>query len=122
MAAWVAAQWTGLPWLFERFGGSPLPVRIAWTVAWIAPLAFCLGAFMPLGLSALAGATRHAREYIAWAWAVNGFFSLISSIMRKILAMMLGFQGVLLLALAIYGVGVVAVLGIPGMRAGRSPE
>jgi hypothetical protein len=91
----------GMPIVIDRFVGSPLSARIALAILMIAPLGVCLGGFMPLGLSTVAALTPHSREYIAWGWAVNGFFSVITSILSTILAMIAGFKVVLFLALAI---------------------
>jgi hypothetical protein len=121
LALLVIAYRIGIPLLPSIFGSASLAVRMGIAVIAIAPLGFCLGHFMPIGLRALAGTTTHPQEYVAWCWAVNGFFSVIASVASTILAMILGFQGVLLLALAVYFVGAVAVLGIPGIRVGRSP-
>ena len=108
--------------LFYQFGlgpivaswiGAPLPVRIAITVACLAPLGICLGTFIPLGLSTVAGVTEHKAEFVAWAWAVNGFFSVISSILATMLSMSFGFAVVLALAVLIYLVGILALSRIP---------
>ena len=108
--------------LFYQFGlgpivghwiGAPLPVRIAITIACLAPLGICLGAFMPLGLSTVAGVTEHKAEFVAWGWAVNGFFSVISSILATMLSMTFGFAVVLALAVLIYLVGILALSHIP---------
>jgi hypothetical protein len=64
--------------------------------------------FMPLGLGAVARLSSRGEEYIAWSWAVNGFFSVIGSVLTTILSMALGFTVVQYLALVVYGVAVVA--------------
>ena len=79
----------------------------------LAPLGLCLGTFMPIGLSTVSALTPHKATYVAWGWAVNGFFSVMSSILATILAMTMGFAYVLFLALAIYAVGVAALNRIP---------
>ncbi|MCP4642815.1 MAG: hypothetical protein GY851_20375 [bacterium] len=93
--------------------GLPLPARIAIAIALMGPLGFCMGGFMPLGLRHVASLTDHKTEYVAWGWAVNGFFSVIGSVLTTILAMMLGFRLVYLLALLVYGVGVAALATLP---------
>jgi MFS family permease len=76
----------------------------------LAPLGVCLGAFMPLGLGAVAGLTEdHAREYVAWGWAVNGFASVIGAVLTTILAMSFGFHVVLVLALIAYFIAMIAL-------------
>jgi MFS family permease len=108
--------------LLYRFGlspaisglvGLPLAARIALALAFLAPLGLCLGAFMPIGLATFAAATEREREAVAWAWAVNGFCSVVASVLATILAMSFGFHAVLALAAAVYAVGVAALLRIP---------
>jgi hypothetical protein len=112
--------------LFYRFGmgaivddwiGAPLAVRIAITIACLAPLGVCLGAFMPLGLGTIAAVTEHKAEFVAWGWAVNGFFSVISSILATMLSMSFGFAFVLTLAVVVYAVGIAALWRIPAPAA-----
>ena len=68
---------------------------------------------MPLGLTTVAALSRHSREYMAWAWAVNGFFSVMASILSTVLAMALGFKLVLLIALAFYAIGIASLTRVP---------
>jgi hypothetical protein len=68
---------------------------------------------MPIGLATFAAATEREREAVAWAWAVNGFCSVVASVLATILAMSFGFHAVLALAAAVYAVGVLALLRIP---------
>ena len=53
---------------------------------------------------------RTREEYVAWAWAVNGFFSVIGSVLTTILSMAFGFRAVQFAALAIYAIAVVAFM------------
>jgi hypothetical protein len=120
----------GLPWLAGTLAVStvghgvalgsvsglllaqPFAVRIASAVVAMAPLGFCLGAFMPLGLTAVARLERDVARrddgtgsgsaYVAWAWAVNGFFSVIGSLLATMASMTWGFRVVLFGALTIY--------------------
>jgi spermidine synthase len=117
-ALWVLLTAIGLLTLFYLFAmaglevwfaRSAFPIRVVMAVALLAPLGLCLGAFMPLGLSSIAQKTSHEREYVAWAWAVNGFFSVVSSVLSTILAMSLGFNAVLGLGFTMYAVAVIAM-------------
>ena len=90
-----------------------LAVRIGFTVVVLAPLGVCLGMFMPLGLDRVASLTEHGEEYVAWAWAVNGFFAVIGSVLTTILSMAVGFRTVQFTALAIYAVAVIAFTRLP---------
>jgi len=99
--------------IIESALGYPLAVRVLLAVTMIAPLGLCLGAFLPIGIGTVAKTTQHSREYVAWAWAVNGFFSVMASILSTILAMAIGFKLVLLLAVGIYAIGVCALILLP---------
>jgi hypothetical protein len=103
----------GLPPIMDRFIGYPLGFRILLTIALIAPLGLCLGTFMPIGLTTIAKTTSNQREYVAWAWAVNGFFSVMGAILSTILAMTIGFRWLLITALAVYAVGVFSLTRLP---------
>ena len=85
-----------------------LAIRVIVSLIVLAPLGFCLGMFMPLGLSLVAKLSEHADEYIAWSWAVNGFFSVIGSVLTTILSMSYGFNTVQYLALVVYGIAALA--------------
>jgi len=113
LAALVLVIQLGLPALIDLFVGSALPIRIALTVLIVAPVGLCLGAFMPLGLQAVASVTERDREYVAWAWAVNGFFSVIASILSTILSMIVGFQWLFMIAIVVYAAGVLFMSRFP---------
>ena len=89
------------------------PVRVGFAVVVLAPLGLCLGMFMPFGLDRVASLTEHGEEYVAWAWAVNGFFAVIGSVLTTILSMALGFRAVQFAALAVYAIAVLAFTRLP---------
>ena len=45
-----------------------------------------------------------ARDTIPWAWAINGFASVVGAVLATLLAIHLGFAAVILLAVIIYGI------------------
>jgi hypothetical protein len=108
LAVLVVFYRLGLPLVVEHGIATPLGVRIAIALVVLAPLGLCLGTFMPLGLRTVATLGPHGMDYAAWAWAVNGFFSVVSSLLATMLAMSFGFDAVLLIALGVYAVGVAA--------------
>jgi hypothetical protein len=113
---------SGLGFLVTHVGGAALSLRIAIAVALLAPLGLCLGAFMPLGLLTVSRLGPHGAAFVAWAWAINGFASVVSSILAVILSMVVGFQAVLMLAVAFYLVAALALRGLPGSsRASAGP-
>ncbi len=99
--------------MVDAFIGNSLAFRIFAAILFIAPLGLCLGAFMPIGLGAVAELSDYSRQYIAWGWAVNGFFSVMSSILATMLSMTFGFQAVLMVGMGIYAVGVLALISVP---------
>jgi spermidine synthase len=80
----------------------PLPARIAAALALTAPLGFVLGAFVPLGVGCIVSKVDRPAPLVAWAWATNGFFSVIGSVATTILAMTTGFRVVFAAAGVIY--------------------
>jgi spermidine synthase len=108
--------------VFYRFGltplvnlgvGWPFALRVLLTVALLLPLGVCLGAFMPIGLRAVSGVTPYHEQFVAWCWAVNGFCSVVASVLATILAMTTGFDTVILAGLVCYLVGVTAFVRLP---------
>ena len=113
-AVMTAFYIAALPAVIDAAGGAPLGVRIVIAVVLVAPLGFALGAYLPLGLStveALGGA--NGRVYVAWSWAINGFSSVVASVLAAILAMSFGFRAVLLIALVVYAIAAAALARLP---------
>jgi hypothetical protein len=92
---------------------APLSGRIAFSIGVLTPLGLCLGMFMPLGLGRVATLTRFGEEYVAWSWAVNGFFSVIGAVLTTILSMAFGYRAVQFAALTLYAVAVAAFTRLP---------
>jgi hypothetical protein len=65
----------------------------------IFPLGFFLGMPLPLGILAIADQPRGA---VAWAWGLNGLFTVIGGLASVVLGITLGFQATLIVALALY--------------------
>ena len=88
--------------------------RILVAAAMIFPLGFFLGMPFPLGILAL----RHQpRGAIAWAWGLNGIFTLLGGLASVMMSIFFGFRLTLLVAAAIY---IVALCCFARMRANRS--
>ncbi len=110
-----------LPSLTTALLPAPLAFRILVTVAVLIPLGLCLGMFMPLGLSTVTSLTDQGDLYVAWGWAINGFFSVIGSTLTTILSMTYGFQFMFVLAVIVYGFAT-AMFQILHQRARRASE
>jgi spermidine synthase len=98
----------GLDNLTDSLLDESLAIRVIVSLLVLAPLGLCLGMFMPLGLSLVGKLSVHADEFIAWSWAVNGFFSVIGSVLTTILSMSYGFSTVQYLALVVYSIAALA--------------
>lgn len=97
-----------LPQVFHALTHWPDAAKIALSVALIAPLAMCMGVPFPCGMTRLA---ETCGDSIPWAWAINGFASVVGAVLATLLAIHLGFAAVILLALALYIVACAALRG-----------
>lgn len=90
--------------VFDAALHQPLGVRIAVSVALLAPLGLVMGMPFPTGIRVLAA---RRPELIPWAWGINGYTSVLGSVLAVILGIELGFEKVLLIAAAVYALGVI---------------
>ncbi|NNK57152.1 MAG: hypothetical protein HKP44_07565 [Desulfofustis sp.] len=90
--------------------GVHLTARLAIVMAVIGPLALLMGMMFPLGMKRLGfGQSR----MIPWAWSVNGFTSVLATLLAPLLAMHWGFAAVGWTAAACYGLAALLSLGLP---------
>jgi spermidine synthase len=85
--------------LFRALMPMPTALKIAVSLVLIAPLAFFMGMPFPLALARVA-AVRSA--LVPWAWGINGCASVLSAVLAILLAMSLGFNAVVLIAICLY--------------------
>jgi len=93
--------------LFDALFGWPSWARCAAAAVAIAPAGFCMGWFFPVGLRV--AADRFA-GLVPWAIAVNGFASVIGSLLTFFLGVAIGFSGVFTVALGLYLLAVLVYL------------
>ncbi len=86
--------------LVHLLHAAPLAVRAAAAILWLAPLAYLMGAPFPLGLRAL---TQGRQSRIAWAWAANGFASVVATPLAALLALEVGSRALFIAAALAYG-------------------
>jgi len=98
----------GLPVAFHQLMGLTEEVKFALAVLLIAPLAFAMGMPFPLGLASVAARTP---TLVPWAWAMNGFASVVGAVLATLLAIHWGFTAVVILAALLY---LLAAAGFPG--------
>ena len=95
--------------LSELALGLPAGGRIGLTVAIIAPLGYLMGLPFAGGLRVVEVVEP---GLVPWAWAINGSFSVISSVLAVMVALSLGFSAVLWLGAAAYAGALVSFAGI----------
>lgn len=101
--------------LFAHLLQYALPWRWIAATVLIFPLGFFMGMPFPLGIAAL---DRCYPAGIAWAWGMNGFFTVLGGFLSLVSAFFLGFRMTLLIALGIYCVALLAYAMISKARAG----
>jgi len=95
-----------LPWLMARLGSMPLGFAAASALGLIMPLGVAMGMPFPLGLALL---NRHWPEMIPWAWGINGCSTVVNAVAAPLIAISMGYTGVITLAILLYAVGFVLV-------------
>ncbi len=74
-------------------------IKICITIMFLMPLGFFMGIPFPQGLVRI---KKTDTSRIAWAWGINGFFSVISIMLATILAILFGFKFVFIIASVCY--------------------
>lgn len=91
------------PRLINGLGGGllalSLPMRLPLSLLVLAPLGFLMGIPFARGMDAT---RRSAPALVPWGWAINGGASVISAVCAALLALSLGFTGVLLIGGGLY--------------------
>lgn len=88
-----------LPGFLPRLMGWPDAAKVTLALILIAPLGLPMGFPFPIGLAVT---HRAAPRLVPWAWGVNAFASVLAAILATLAAMHVGFNAVVLAALALY--------------------
>jgi hypothetical protein len=107
-----------LPAWLSALSSLPLIGRIGIVFALLAPLAFAMGIPFPIGLRTLG---RDAAPLIPWAWGINGCASVVSAVSTPLLAVEIGFSGLIAVAATGYLTLPVIRLTAPGAVTPQSP-
>ncbi len=99
VAGVIVAMHFIIPLLTQAFLGAVFPVRILVSILVTGTLGFVMGMPMPTGIRYLKAT---GTNIISWAWAINGYFTVIGSALSVILAVNFGFLTVFFLAAGIY--------------------
>jgi hypothetical protein len=100
--AWLVASEP----FFRLLAPWPDPLRVAVSVALLAPAAFCMGVPFPVGLQ---WAMDRGGALLPWVWAVNGFASVIGASGATLLQIHFGFRATSVAAIAVYTLAVMAL-------------
>jgi predicted membrane-bound spermidine synthase len=95
-----------MPRILSSALGLALPLRVAIAISLVAPPGILLGVPFPTGLRIV---SEQASPLVPWAWAVNGFFTVIGSVAAMILGMVLGFTYVFVIAAGCYATALIAI-------------
>lgn len=87
--------------------GLPLLGRALVAIALMAPVGFVLGMPFPTGLAVLA---KGSPQSIPWAWAMNGYATVVGISSAALITIRTGYTMLILLSLAVYGLGFLALL------------
>ena len=110
----------GLALLSGPLLGLPLWGRLAVTMGGLAPLGTLMGMPFPHSLTVL---QKRAPDLVAWAWGVNGAFSVVASILAALMALSWGFGAVLTAgALCYAGAWVTRAWAIRTLPRGGAPR
>jgi hypothetical protein len=85
--------------------GLPEWMRLVLSILVVAPLGYLMGLPFAGGLRVV---ETHDPALVPWAWAINGSFSVISSVLAVMVALTWGFAVVLWLGAAAYGAALMA--------------
>jgi hypothetical protein len=109
-----------LPLVFDAALMLPTWGRIAVSVALLAPLAIAMGMPFPLGLTRIAGGDARVA---AWAWGLNGYMSVVGSVLTIGLGLAFGFRMVVWIGAGVYVLALAAsfLLVRPEAEAGAEP-
>ncbi|MCB0322278.1 MAG: hypothetical protein KDD69_01860, partial [Bdellovibrionales bacterium] len=100
------------PLVFQAFLAQEFPVRIAIASVLLLPLGIVMGLPFPIGLRLIAAFSpdeRETRRMTAWAWGMNGYFTVIGSAATVFIAVFAGFTAALWIALGTYLIGLFSV-------------
>jgi hypothetical protein len=101
-----------IPWIFRTTLAAGLGWKVLLSVLAVAPLAFIMGMPFPLALRRMG---RQHPSRMPWAWAINGWATVVSAALAPLVAIHFGLSSLVLLAAACYVSAGVAI-GLAGER------
>jgi hypothetical protein len=95
------------PAIFSWLSRMDILWRVIISIGLIAPLAFFMGIPFPYGMSRI---SNNAKYLVAYGWGVNGFFSVMGSVLVVMLSMSFGFNLVFIISAALYIAALLVVM------------
>ncbi len=106
------------PAIFDIFLGYSTFARILVSVIMIFPLGIIMGMPFPLGIRITDNVSK---DLIPWVWGINGYTTVIGSVLCVILALTFGFKAVIFIACSVYLFGLLLISTIR-LTAGSETE
>jgi len=94
------------PLAIRHYSGASTPLRIAASVAILAPLGFFMGMAFPIGM---ARAMRERPALTPWLWGINGAASVCASVLAVVIALGAGISAAFWVGAACYAVALIAM-------------
>lgn len=88
-----------LPSIIAHLIAASLLMRIVASILIIAPLGILMGMPLPLAIRRIA---PYHQDFIPWAWAINGLFSVLGTVLAILIAIFSGYNKVLLVGAICY--------------------
>jgi predicted MFS family arabinose efflux permease len=111
VCAAIAAAAVLFPLLLHLFYPQPIGIRVAVAILWLALPAFFMGFPFPYSLSRLAKQTD-----IPWALALNGFGSVLGSLLATLVAVHFGLLALAVAAVMLYAAVALLSISSPAVR------
>ncbi len=86
-------------WMLDLTMGLPIGWRALIAATSLVPIGFFMGMAFPLGILSVEGRSRGA---VAWAWGMNGLFTVVGGLASVLLSIYFGFTVTELLAMGLY--------------------
>ena len=100
------------PLVFDRFLAAPFFARTLIATALLCPLGLVMGMPFALGLSMINANCQNEqrrKELTAWAWGMNGYWTVIGSASTVFIAVLGGFSAALTAAMLAYFIGFICI-------------
>lgn len=107
------------PALYATALGLPLAVRMALVFALLLPLGTLMGMPFPLAVRLIPADQAPA---VPWAWALNGWMSVVASLATVLVSRLFGYSYAMLLALCAYGLALVVTTRLGAMPTTNAPR